>query len=270
MSEENNNVLNFNDALGALDSISGELFTADVWVPSIKKFIKVKELNAKQQKTIIESAIDSANSNLTFSKIFFKILIENCIEDPNTVKNFSIIDKASIAISMRKQISETIKVQLSEDPLVEKYFPLGDISKKFEGLQHPEMETITVEKDLNKIEVDFCIPTVEIESELESSIYKKPKNNDEVEDIKQLITNAFLGETAKHIKEIRFNGSSLDYYKLNTVQKITFVEKLPTNLVQKILEKIVVYKEVLDKTLTVSSEDKEKVLEIGSLLFLTN
>jgi hypothetical protein len=132
------------------------------------------------------------------------------------------------------------------------------------------METITIEKDLNKIEVDFCIPTVEIESELESSIYKKPKNNDEVEDIKQLITNAFLGETAKHIKEIRFNGSSLDYYKLNTVQKITFVEKLPTNLVQKILEKIVVYKEVLDKTLTVSSEDKEKVLEIGSLLFLTN
>ena len=72
MSETN---VTFTQALNILDNISKESFLTDVWIPSLKQFIKVKEINAKQQKSIIESAIDSTVSKSNFSKILFDVKV---------------------------------------------------------------------------------------------------------------------------------------------------------------------------------------------------
>jgi hypothetical protein len=77
MSEDN--VLDFNDALKALDHITKESFSFDVWIPSIERFVKMKEINAKQQKAIIESAIDYTNSKPTFSKVLHDIILRKLL-----------------------------------------------------------------------------------------------------------------------------------------------------------------------------------------------
>jgi hypothetical protein len=49
-----------------------------------------------------------------------------------------------------------------------------------------------------------------------------------------------------------------------------FVEKLSATLVQKILEKIIIWKSDLDKIYTVNHEGIDKTIEIDNLLFLSN
>jgi hypothetical protein len=69
MNNENDNNLNFNEVLNILDNASKESFVKEAWIPSLKRTVKIKEINAKQQKSIIESAIDSAVIKSTFSKV---------------------------------------------------------------------------------------------------------------------------------------------------------------------------------------------------------
>ena len=147
---------------------------------------------------------------------------------------------------------------------------MNDILNKFNSYKHPTEKTISFSKNGVNIDVVADVPLFSDEAKFDSVVYGKNKSNDQVEEIKSIITGAFLGETAKYIKEIVLNGSVFNYKLLQTTQKIQFVEKLPASLVQNILEKILEWKEDLDKICTVHNEENSKLIEVNSLLFLTN
>lgn len=269
MSEEIKNI-SFNDALNMLDSVSKESFVTDAWVPSLNRNVKIKEITAKQQKTILESAIDSAVSKSTFGKVFFDIICSNCLEDKKVIENLTIADKASIAFTMRAQISDSIKVTFKEDPKIESKIFLDTILSKFATYVHPVNETLEVSKNGVKISTEISLPTISDEFKFDSFLYGKKVKEDQVEEVKDIITNAFLGEAAKYIKEIIIDDTPLGYSSLGITQKLMFVEKLSATLVQKILEKVIVWKNDLDKIYTVNHEGIDKVIEMDSLLFLSN
>ena len=269
MSEDIKNI-SFNDALKMLDSVSKESFVTDAWVPSLNKYVKIKEITAKQQKTILESAIDSAVSKSTFGKVFFEIITSNCLEDKAIVENLTIADKASIAFTMRSQISDTIKVVFKEDPKIENKISLDDIINKFSTYVHPVNEILEVSKNGVNISTEISLPTISDEFKFDSFLYGNKAKEDQIEEVKNIITNAFLGEAAKYIKEITIDGNSLGYSNLGVTQKLMFVEKLSATLVQKILEKIIIWKSDLDKIYTVNHEGIDKTIEIDNLLFLSN
>jgi len=267
---ESNTFLNFNEALSVIDTISSESFVTEAWVPSLNRSVKIKEINAKQQKTMIESAIDSSVAKSTFLKTFHDIVSSNCLEEKSVIDSFTIVDKNSIAFSMRSQISDTLKVIFQEEPLVENVIELKDILNKFSEYKHPNNETINFSKNSINIDVEISLPTFSEEVKFNSHVYGKKVKDDQVEEIKSIITNAFLGETAKYINEITIDGKELKYKKLSIIQKLQFVEKLPAALVQKVLENIVKWKTEIDKISTVSFENLTKVIEVDNLLFLTN
>jgi hypothetical protein len=273
MSEETKQI-NLAQALSILDNVSKEFFITEAWVPSLKRTVKIKEITANQQKTIIESAIDSVVSKSTFSKIFYEIVSYNCLEEKSVIEAFTVADKASISFSMRKQISDTIKVVLREEPKIELEVSLEDIITKFCSYTHPENKLIKFEKNGVTIEVEIGLPLFSTESTFDSLIYGKEKSDNQVEEIKNLLTGAFLGEAAKYIKEIRVGDQSLQYSSLYNKQKILVVEKFPAALVQTIIENIISLKKELDTLSTVSvGEGKDeitKVIEVDNLLFLTN
>jgi hypothetical protein len=269
MSEETKNI-SFNDALSMLDSVSKESFVTDAWIPSLNRSIKIKEITAKQQKTILESAIDSAVSKSTFGKVFFEIITANCLEDKNIVEGLTIADKASIAFTMRSQISDTLKVVFKEDPKVENKISLDSILTKFSTYVHPVNEVLEVSKNGVNISTEIALPNISDEFKFDSHLYGKKAKEDQVEEAKEIITSAFLGEAAKYIKEITIDGIPLGYNGLGVTQKLMFVEKLSATLVQKILEKIIAWKADLDKVYTVNHEGIDKIIEIDNLLFLSN
>ena len=269
MSEENKPI-DLAQALRILDNVSKEFFITEAWIPSLKRTVKIQEITAKQQKSIIESAIDSVVSKSTFTKVFYNIVESNCLEDKAVIEAFTVADKASIAFSMRKQISNTIKVVLDEDSKIELEVSLDEIISKFSSYDHPENQIIKFEKNGVIIEVIVGLPLFSTESAFDAIIYGKEKSENQVEEIKNLVTNAFLGETAKYIKEIKVGEQSLNYTSLHNQQKILVVEKFPAALVQKILEKIVLFKKDLETLSTVIKDELTKTIEVDNLLFLTN
>ena len=209
-------------------------------------------------------------SKSTFSEIFYKIVSSNCLEEKSIIEAFTVADKASIGFSMRKQISDTIKVVLNEESKIELEVPLEDIIAKFASYEHPANEIVKFEKNGVTIEVEIGLPLFSKESGFDSLVYGKEKSDNQVEEIKNLVTGAFLGETAKYIKEIKVGEQFLNYTSFFNAQKILVVEKFPAALVQLILEKIVSLKKTLDDISTVYKDDASKVVEVDSLLFLTN
>jgi len=270
MSEQEIKPINFNEALSLLDNASKESFLTDAWIPSLKRTVKFKEITAKQQKNIIESAIDSVASKSTFSKIFSEIVSSNCLEEKSVIEAFTVADKASIAFSIRSQISDKITVVFQDDPKVEKIVELNEIIKRFSNYKHPDIETIEFSKNGVSIDAEIELPTISQEAKFDLYIYGKEKSEDQIEEVKKIISGAFLGETAKYIKEIRINGNSLNYNVLHIPNKISIIEKLPAALVQSVLEKIVTLKEDLNKISTVTHDTFSKNIEVDTSLFLTN
>ena len=93
MEQENVNILNFNDALNALNTVS-ESFNVSVWVPSKQKEYSFKELEAKQQKNMLSSAMNSSVYNTSFVKNMYNVINSNFLdkENKNIINDFTIFD----------------------------------------------------------------------------------------------------------------------------------------------------------------------------------
>lgn len=261
---------NFNDAIKLLDEISKSSFLVDVWIPSINRYVKIQEITAKQQKCLMESAIDSEALKFNFNKVLNEILCENCQESSDVTNEFTIMDKNCIILSLRNQISNKVKIDLDEDNKTVEV-DLEGIVSKFKDYIHPENKIISYSKSDINIELTIACPTIQNEYKFDNYIYGNLNlQKDELDDIKNLIGAAFLGETSKYIKGISINGNSIDYNSLHVPQKIQFVEKLPANLVQKLVDTIVVWKEDLQNVSKIVEGNISKSIDINSFLFLSN
>jgi hypothetical protein len=259
------NIFNFEEALGVLQTASKTLLTTNAWIPSIKKYITLKEFTAKQQKLILESAIDSSLNKNKMSEILFSIISENC-EEKDLVNNFTIIDKLSIIFSIRSQISEKIKITLNDNPLIEKEVDSNDIVNKFVNYTHPSSEILEFSKNDINIKTEISIPTLSEEIELDRKIYGEKHKETDIEELKNLITGAFLGESIKFIKEIIINEKAVGYDHLSYDNKLKIVENLPAALVKLILEKILTYKKEVEELYTVKEGDYSSTILIDNLL----
>jgi hypothetical protein len=270
MSEDTPIVLSFKDALDTLETFSKNSFKSEVWVPSLKRNITIKEINAKQQKELLESAIDSSVYKSSFSKTFYNILSSNTTETKDVLDSLNLADKTAIAIGLRNQISPTIKVNFKDEENEE--VSLKPLLDKILAYNTPEPITFDIDKNGVSISVTVTLPSIISEMHFDAFLLKNKKKTDDIEEVKILITDAFLSETAKYIKSIFIDSQNLNFESFSIHQKIQFVEKLPATIIQQIIDIITKWKKELEGLLTVNSPDNKniKTLEVDSLLFLTN
>lgn len=275
MSQEEK-TLNFDNALQAIEAISNS-FTVDAWVPSKKKYYSFKEIDANQQKKLLSSAMNSSVYNTNFVKTFYSILDENFVGDEKEeLKTFTIFDKASIALALKSKISKDASVIFDEDKNNIKKINITPIIEKFKNFQTPESENVELKNEENNIKLGIFVPTVGKELDYEEEIHKKEKRVDDIkntEDIQKILSEAFVGETSKYIHTIHINDTDINFDSFDFSKKIKIVEKLPSGLIQKILEIVSKWKKEFDEILTVEFTENEKtykkVLSIDSLLFLS-
>lgn len=267
------NVLNFEDAIKELDSFSSdESLLTEIWIPSLKRKIKLKELTAKQQRKIVESAVDTTEMKSTFSSIFFEILNENCLESSEIISNLTIFDKASIFFGIRSQISNTLTVFFeNNNNKIEANVDVFSITEKLLNYIHPKEEEINIFKSNSHIKILISVPTIKEEVELDKFIFSKNnKEKSQYDEVKKLLGNIFLTETIKYIKELHINGKDYSYKNLKLSQKIEILEKLPASVTQGILNKASEYKKELESYYTVIVDDTKKVIDVDASLFLSN
>lgn len=268
-----NNVLNFDKALQILTQAS-DSFTLDVWIPSLTRNVVFKQLDAKQQKELLSSVMDTSVYNINFIKTFYDILKTNITEKDVSIDDFTLFDKIIIALSLKKQISKDLNVVFDEKNQISEKFNIDDILEKAKiyciTLQNFVTET---SNEKFSIKVELTYPTVKKEYDYDTQ-YKKNKKTEDLkstEEVQNIISEAFIGETSKYINRIWINDDEIDCNKITVNQKIRIIETFPSSLIQKILEQIAVWKKSVDDVLTVkktlNNKEYTKVISVDSLMF---
>ena len=267
---DENSILNFDDALNALTNAS-ESFKIDVWLASKGRYITFKEINAKQQKSLLSAAMDNSVYNSDFIKTFYSILKENIlVEDKSIVDELTLTDRSFIAIALKSQISEELNVKFTDE--ISSKINLKDVISKFTTYKTPSLTEVELKNDSVTLIVGITLPTIKTEVDYEENFYKDYKKVDQIKsnkDVQDIISDAFISETSKYISYVNINGAKYDFNTLTFNQKIRVVEKLPSGLIQKVLEQISSWKNDIDSILTVTNGDLKKVIAIDSLLFLS-
>jgi hypothetical protein len=183
MEEENNNILNFEDALKVLDTVS-ETFNVNVWIPSKKKEYTFKEIDAKQQKNMLSTAMNSSIYNTNFVKNLYSILNSNFLDKKNSedLNNFTVFDKFSIAVSLKDKISDETSITFDEKNNIVKKVSLKPIIEKFKTFETPDNEFIEVDNQNVKIKLEISVPTIQNELQYEEQLHKKEKKVDDIKD----------------------------------------------------------------------------------------
>jgi len=258
-------ILNFNEALSLIKDLSENTFVFDVWVPSQKKFVKIKEINANQKKNIIDFHLDSNKNELNFIKLLFDIIKENSKEPLDKI---TIFDYNSIAFSLRHKISNLVKVK---DEEIDEIFDLSPIIEKYKTKDHPNLENVNFSNDSVKIEVELVIPTILSEINSNEVFYSKVIDiaNDS-EAAKKLITSMFLIESSKHIKTIKINEKVIDYSVITDEERLEIMKLLPTTFANNILDRIKEYRDDMYELQTLTKNNISRAFEVTSLLFLVN
>ena len=197
-------------------------------------------------------------------------------ENKNIINDFTIFDKFAIAVSLKDKISDETSITFDEKNNIVKKLSLKPIIEKFKTFNTPKSEFLEVDNENFKIKLEISVPTILEELEYEEQINKKEKKVDDIkntDDIQKIISEAFIGETTKYIKMIYVNGNDLGFNNIDFIKKIRLVEKLPSGILQKILQIVSKWKKEVDSILTVETEvdgkNYTKIISIDGVFFLS-
>jgi hypothetical protein len=265
-----NNILDFNQAISSLEQISNS-FIVDVWIPSLNTNISFKQLDAKQQKDILSSVMDTSVYNTSFIKTFFNIIKENISDKTLDVNEFTLIDKLSIGLSLKSKLSENLTLFFGEKKEIPIKVNVNDILEKLKTYKTPENKIIESNNSNFSIKVELKYVTIGVEYDYDTHYKGNKKTEDlkKTEDVQKIISDAFIGETSKYLNKIWINNDILPFKNLSFDQKIKIVEKFPSNLLQKIIEHIALWKIDIDKLISITHENQTQSVNLEPSIFLS-
>jgi hypothetical protein len=234
---------NINDILKQLDSLN-ESTGIDVYVPSLKKTVKFKNLNLKQQKDLLKSSVDETLTKLSFIVNFFNIIHDNII-DKIDVNSLYAFDRSAIAIALRanglnnEYTSGTTTINLL------------DVIKELSAI--PVTDVFTTSIETNDISIDLEVPRLGYDRDISNLTINKLKTIQD-RDIKSLVGELFVYEIIKYIKTVTFKlptgNQAIPFNTLKIDEKISIIEKIPSTLTNKILQFIKTYRDLEGKFTT--------------------
>ena len=208
---------NFTDIL---NEISSSKATITCYSPSRKEDAQLLPLTLFQQKSIIETSMDSSLAALFFNNTFFKILKHNVQGD---ISKYDTIDRVQFAIQLRSQLSNTYITNGQE-------YSLTDIAEKNKTLSYDIKETQIVSDNYV-----FTVknPNLVLDDRINSILINKYKNeNLSGPKLKNLISDLFVHEILKFIPKIKVNDKEVELHHdlqgaanlLEKIDSIRFVD----------------------------------------------
>jgi hypothetical protein len=215
---------NFNDVLAEIKKVKTGL---TVYTPSKGSDVQLKPLTLAQQKTIIESAVDSNLSVLFFNNTFAKILEENLSDN---LSSYDTIDRVSFALALRSKLKDVITIE-------DVTYNISDVINANKTNTN-KFQPVVIESANFKIYV--VNPTIEYDNKINSILLKKYKDEtSRSTKLKSLISDLYSYEIFKFIDkiEVKSTGSQLQL-KDDIAQGIDLIESLDTSEFTGVIEQI--------------------------------
>ena len=257
MSEESvkNEMGSLEDVLGMMDRVN-EVFSYEVWVPSLKKNVMFREINTSQQKRLIKAIIDSPIYNTEFIFALRKVLKENCVDTKINIDELTIMDKLMIAMKMRSvSVGDKLEIKIPTGE-GEKTIQRGISLEKLLGqlkneIEIPDVETFVDDKEVYTLECG--LPTILNEYKLEDEMRRNTESSDikNYNDLRQSVGDVFIGEIAKYVRGLSVKeGDKITKINLNDLSfrnRISLLEKIPERITKNVVTYIEKTKKELDK-----------------------
>jgi hypothetical protein len=257
------------DILSALKSLD-ETTGFDVFIPSLQKEVKFKQLTTEQLKRILKSVVDSPIYNTEFTLSFNNIIKENCLDTNISINDFTVYDKIFILLKTRiESISENYNYSFTKEEKEENNLNVEKVLVNLTNIYQSAVENCeTLPEEL--IEVDQCtikcnLPSLSTENKLEKELHKNVKIEVESpEELRNIIGETFINEVTKFISSVKVNDQSIELSNIDFKNRIKIVEQLPTNLINKVIKYIESYrnitKNILNFTVSVKNEQDQLVV----------
>ena len=251
---QNNEIKNIISLIQNLDVSTG----FDVYIPSLQKDIKFKQLTTEQLKQILKTVIDSPVYNTEFTLTFNQIIKENCLDTTVSIDNLTIYDKLLIFFKTRlESVSSDYTLSFTNDEI--KDFDLTEKTKTISIKDHYNNflnKKIIFEKeqfDYNNCIVVCDLPTLSTENKLEKELHKNIKVDiNTPEELRNIIGETFINEITKYISSISVNETIIDFNTQTFKNRINIVESLPTNLINKVIKYIERYRNTVKELLSIN------------------
>lgn len=232
---------NVADILKQLDTLNQQSGVA-VYIPSLKRTVRFKALNLRQQKNLLKSSVEETLTKLSFITNFYSIVQENILETLN-INDLYIFDRIAIAIALRASSID------SKYTIEDNVFDLNDKLKEIPSIAI-DIDAITAVVDIQNFTVALEVPRLGVDRDISATVMHKIRSS-QSDDIRTLIGELFIHEVIKFVKTVTFKTEAgdtvIEFANIKTEDKLAIIEKFPTLITNQILEFIKKYRELENK-----------------------
>lgn len=263
---------NVEDFLTLLNKVAIEN-ACSVYVPSLKKEVKFKNISTLQQKKLIESIVDNPVFQTRLVIAMYEIVAENCLEK-EALPFFTFLDGVAAIFQLRiSNYGSGYKAFVEGKECI---MDLSSIVENAKSLELPESVTL----NSGVFTVQISMPSFKEHYETEIVYRKERTNNSETVNPAEVVGDAFISEISKFIKTISIvkedsKSVDIDFKTITLQQRFSILDKLPVSLAKEIMGYIEKTQETQRQLLTfsgtsVDGDTKKAIVPLDSALFILN
>lgn len=271
MENNTNNVQDVLHLIKGLDVTS----SFDVYISSLKRNIKFKQLNTEQFKRLLKTVIDSPIYNTEFITTINNIIKENCLEKDINIANFNILDKLLIVVKTRiESVDSNFTFNFSKEEIEENNLPEPTYSINLAEFYNDfvKNEPVFLPETFNHetISITCSLPTINTENKLEKELHKNIKIEiSSPEELRNTLGDAFINEISKYISSLKINENEINLEQISFKDRVKVIEQLPTIIINKTLKYIEKYKKTISVITThkIPKTEFEKEIPLDATFF---
>lgn len=255
---------NTDDILKLLKDIETS-FNYSVYVPSLQKGLKFKQLTTEQLKTLYKTTINKAILNLEFNTNFNQIIKENCLDKDVDINNLTIFDKIFIFVKTRIEcLSPEIKFYLTKDEI--NTLNTTDNTVTVSILEHynnfidKKINFTKQTYETNQFNITCDIPTLDIENKFQKELTSATLTDTSSDQLADIVGDTFVNEITKFIVNLKINETEINLKETDFKSRLEIVKALPANLIKNVLEYIENYKEITNQLLTIKIDINGQII----------
>jgi len=223
----------------------------DVFVPSLRKEIKFKNITLVQQKNLLKTSMEESLTKLSFIVGMNDILKANNLDATVDIDSLFVFDRIAMTVALRAKCLENRYVS-SNNVNVD----LNVVIENYKNILLPDLNDKVIEHE--NFSVVASLPRIGNDKKISEYSIKKISVSSE-SDLKTVLSELFVYELAKFIKTLTLKdtNTTVDFTQITAEECIKLAEQLPAQLVTKLLEYIKSYRDVESKFTVTGDETIE-------------